>query len=83
MYFSIFYDIIYIKRMTKKFDAIKDINGNQETLELVARIVELWVVVNHDTSKYMEMILMDDKVDYIFYFHIFVYIYLFLQLILE
>jgi len=48
--------------MAKKFDMVKDVNGNWETLKLRVWINDLWEVENRDVGKHIEMILVDDKV---------------------
>nr|ACU18667.1 unknown [Glycine max] len=48
--------------MTRKFDSIKDIDGTQETLCLVVRIIDLWVVLTCDNSDHLEMVIMDSNV---------------------
>jgi len=48
--------------MTKKFDTVKDINGNMETLKLGVRINDLWEVKNRNGGKHIEMVWVDDKV---------------------
>ncbi|KAL2330027.1 hypothetical protein Fmac_017608 [Flemingia macrophylla] len=40
---------------------IKDINGKRETLKLVVRIYDLWCVEDRDSTKHIEMILLDAK----------------------
>jgi len=50
--------------MARKLDMIKDIDGNRETLKLVVKIIDLWVMGNKDFSGSkgcMEMILMDQR----------------------
>ncbi|KAG4958259.1 hypothetical protein JHK82_034924 [Glycine max] len=49
--------------MTRKFDSIKDIDGTQETLCLVVRIIDLWVVLTCDNSDHLEMVIMDSNGD--------------------
>jgi len=48
--------------MAKKFDTVKDIDGNRETLNLGVRINDLWEVKNRDGGKHIEMVLVDDKI---------------------
>jgi len=48
--------------MAKKFDLINDIDGKRETLKLGVRITDLWIVQNRDSTKHIQMILVDHKV---------------------
>ncbi|KAH1214813.1 Nudix hydrolase 2 [Glycine max] len=54
---------VVVAIMTRKFDSIKDIDGTQETLCLVVRIIDLWVVLTCDNSDHLEMVIMDSNGD--------------------
>jgi len=41
---------------------VKDIDEKKETLKLVVRVKDLWFVQNWDTSRHIELILLDQKV---------------------
>ncbi|KAG4980150.1 hypothetical protein AAZX31_12G102300 [Glycine max] len=53
--------------MARNFDSIKDIDGTQETLHLVIRIIDLWVVPTRDYSGHLEMVIMDSNGDKILF----------------
>ena len=45
-----------------KFDLIKEIDGEKETLKLAVQITNLWFVQPKDKQRHLEMIMMDGKV---------------------
>ncbi|KAH1190367.1 hypothetical protein GmHk_20G057930 [Glycine max] len=44
-----------------KFDLIKEIDGEKETLKLAVQITNLWFVQPKDKQRHLEMIIMDGK----------------------
>lgn len=47
--------------MSQNFDMIGTVDDSEETLKLVVRIVDLWIMQPHETSKNLEMVLMDRR----------------------